>query len=128
MIAGRPVQYRDVLVVCNNPRDYQLDSSGQVRSPASGLVRGLRERGFPVHVVERFESSSDIRIMALALENKVTVANWKTVQGLERKVVVIVGDIGDSLDRLLVVSRCTSELVWIDSPQISANVTESTAL
>ena len=45
---------------------------------------------------------------------QVTVSHWENVSGLERRVVVGMGEI-DDYDRYYVMSRCTAQIVWIDN-------------
>ena len=50
------LQYRDVMVIASYDSDLQddvTDDAGRVTSPASGFVRGLRDAGMPVCVLER---------------------------------------------------------------------------
>nr|KAG5693306.1 hypothetical protein BaRGS_008382 [Batillaria attramentaria] len=67
--------------------DETRDEHGNVTSQASGLVRGLRARGIPVQVVRRLDPDDVIRDVALAINNRVTVADYTMVAGLERRVV-----------------------------------------
>ena len=48
------LQYRDVMVIADddNLQDDVRDDAGRVTSPASGFVRGLRNAGMPVCVLE----------------------------------------------------------------------------
>ena len=48
------LQYRDVMVLTDdyNLQDDVRDDAGRVTSPASGFVRGLRDAGMPVCVLE----------------------------------------------------------------------------
>ncbi len=48
------LQYRDVMVITDddNLQDDVRDDAGRVTSPASGFVRGLRDAGMPVCVLE----------------------------------------------------------------------------
>ena len=45
---------------------------------------------------------------------QVTVSPWQNVSGLERRVVVSMGEIAD-YERFYVMSRCTAQLIWIDN-------------
>ena len=52
---GRSLQYRDVMVMTSKGSQLQddvRDDAGRVTSPASGFVRGLRQAGVPVCVLE----------------------------------------------------------------------------
>ena len=52
---GRSLQYRDVMVMTSKGSELQddvRDDAGRVTSPASGFVRGLRQAGVPVCVLE----------------------------------------------------------------------------
>ena len=57
--------------------------------------------------------------VAVAGTDKVTVAHWESVQGLERRVVVWLADwpryVGDPF-RLHPLSRCTTQLIIVYSP------------
>lgn len=113
-----PLCYRDVLVLCFDPRD-DLIEDGHLISPAIGLVRGLRECDIPVRVVKSNAASDnegDIRDTALAVSDEVTVTDWDDVRGLERKVVVVVMErtLRGVSDRLYGASRCSAQLVWVD--------------
>ena len=95
-------------------------------------MRGLREAGLPVCVLgseywERDAASweREVADMAVAGSDKVTVAHFGAVSGLERKVVVWLPDRAprderlsdedvDARDRLYVVSRCTTQLVMVE--------------
>ena len=49
------LQYRDVMVIADDDSQLQddvRDDAGRVTSPASGFVRGLRDAGMPVCVLE----------------------------------------------------------------------------
>ena len=97
------LQWRDVFVFVPAP------------SLAEPLVRKLRQAAVPVAVVDRSTSTSgDYEDLALARTDKVTVTHQDCVRGLERRVVVGVGEGGPG--RLQAMSRCTGLLVWIDAP------------
>nr|KAG5693311.1 hypothetical protein BaRGS_008387 [Batillaria attramentaria] len=107
-------QYRDVLILCVRPQDDSRDEHGKV-THASGLVRGLRARGVPVQVVRRLDPDDVIRDVALAINNRVTVADYTMVAGLERRVVVGMGAEGFcSYSNMLAMSRSSGHLLWID--------------
>lgn len=118
-----PLQYSDVIVLCNYPMDEHNDDSGQVMS-AMGLVRGLRAHDVPVSVLQYNTDALAIHQMALVKSNSVIVTHWRNVRGLEKKVVFVtnndLGGIG-SLHELHAASRCTSQLVWIDWSQKTNN-------
>ncbi|XP_025097937.1 uncharacterized protein LOC112566159 [Pomacea canaliculata] len=99
--AGPPgLQWRDVLVL------YWGDNSNN-----SGMVKGLRDAGIPVRVMEEDE----IEDVATARTNVVWVTDGDGVRGLERKVVVCLKPrVID--DRLYAISRCTSQLIIV-SPE-----------
>ena len=118
------LQYRDVMVIADDDSQLQDDvrnDAGRVTSPASGFVRGLRDAGMPVCVLEGSHrvggSGSDsgmtsdmtsdsgsgrvvdragwerrVADVALSRTDRVTVSGWECVQGLERRVVVWVED------------------------------------
>lgn len=100
------LKYSDVMVICGKTHDKQIKSGG--------LVQGMHEEKIPVFVLESNAHDSDIGEVALAVNNVVTVAYWRHIHGLERKVVVVAGHWPDDYDRLLSPSRCTSQLIWID--------------
>ena len=66
----------------------------------------------PVAVVTAGDPDGE-RDMALALTDQVTVASAWTASGLERRVVIGVGSV-DPYKRLLYMSRCTAQLIWIE--------------
>ena len=122
------LQYRDVMVITEDDgwlKEDVTDDAGRVTSPASGFVRGLRDVGMPVCVLEASywvggsyrvggsgshrasDSGSDsdmtsgsdgvvdragwerrVADVALSRTDRVTVSGWRSVQGLERRVVV----------------------------------------
>ena len=132
------LQYRDVLVLCENPRDEVVknkddcdnEAEAEATRPqaAQGLVRALRASDVPVRGLTRHDADSELRDAALAVRDQVTVSDYETVAGLERRVVVGVGrgrgeteeggggarEIDSS--RLFAMSRCTGQLVWIGQP------------
>lgn len=112
--SGLLLQHRDVLVLCDDPRDDRRDSCGHVTSSCSGLVRGLRACDVPVCVVEDRACDADIRDMALCARDEVTVTNLMNVKGLERKVVVTKKRADYKYYTLHAASRCTSQLVIIE--------------
>nr|KAG5711665.1 hypothetical protein BaRGS_016847 [Batillaria attramentaria] len=60
-------------------------------------------------------SSDDVKHVALADMNVVTLTDWKIVSSLERRVVIGLGSTGwNGHGRLFVKSRSTAFLVWID--------------
>ena len=97
------LQWRDVIVMCYKPSD------------TAGLVQGLRSSGVPVGVLERGSPEEDVHDVALAQTDQVILTDYETVSGLERRVVVGITE-GEWEERLLSMSRCTAQLVWIDRP------------
>ena len=93
------LQYRDTLVLCDGPSD------------DVGVVRGLRQEKIPVKVVARRDDDDAIRDVALAESNCVTVTDCHTVSGLERRVVVGLGEV--DVNRLYAMSRCSAQLIWV---------------
>nr|KAG5701992.1 hypothetical protein BaRGS_034574 [Batillaria attramentaria] len=131
-----PLQYRDVFVLTRSSelREEKTDKdTGQVTSPASEVVRGLRKAGVPVRVVgwmkedgvARWEEG--VREMAVPAEDRVTVATFAVTHGLERKVVVYLpgrwgvtdegrsADYIEAEDRVYLASRCTTQLVMLEN-------------
>lgn len=108
--------FRDVLILCENPREERRKAeSGALELPAVTLARVLREKGAAVQVVET-EDEAAVRELALATRDEVAVVAWETAHGLERRVVVVmgVGEAGIHSSRLYCVSRCTAQLILID--------------
>ena len=128
-----PLQYRDVLV---------LYDESYVTSPDS-FVRGLRDKGVPVCELERIDRVGGgtrvgsrvsgvaavdragwerrVRDVSVSRTDRVTVAEWRCVQGLERRVVVWVADwrFGPDADHyhgLVSLTRCTTQLVIVSRP------------
>ena len=99
------------------------DDVGQMTSPASGVVRALRDKQVPAFALERREKVVDVtgwerRVVdvAVARTDQVTVAHFRNVNGLERRVVVrLSGGRQDDVDlfRLHGTSRCTTQLIIV---------------
>nr|KAG5691088.1 hypothetical protein BaRGS_027592 [Batillaria attramentaria] len=103
--------------------DETRDEHGNVTSQASGLVRGLRARNVPVQVVRRLDPDDVIRDVALAISNKVTVADYTMVAGLERRLVVGMGAEGFcSYSDMLAMSRSSGHLLWIDKAKAEFDI------
>ena len=62
-------------------------------------------------VLTRNSTQPDLDQVARGLQNQVTVAMYQCVEGLERRVIV---GLGEGLERLSIMSRCTSLLIWVD--------------
>ena len=133
------LQYRDVMVITEDGtglHDDVRDRKGQVTSPASGFVRGLREpwglqdAKMPVcvlegigRVVDRAGWERRVADVAVSRTDCVTVAEWRCVQGLERRVVVWLTDWrrgrvmefrkSDHFYALPALSRCTTQLIRV---------------
>ncbi|XP_070177871.1 uncharacterized protein [Littorina saxatilis] len=123
LLEGRnlqPPRYRDVLVLSWDSffRDEEDDASGNVTNRASGFVRGLRDEGIPVTVLETGDADRVKDVATMAGPDHVIAAGSRFVQGLERKIVVYVQTskpVYDDEDwgRLFAMSRCTSQLIWV---------------
>ena len=132
-----PLAYSDVFVLTRSSQlqDDVKDDAGNVTSQASGVVRGLREAGLPVCVLgakdlkrDRSSWERGVADTALAETDQITVTFSGAVLGLERRVVVWLpgrwqGDddvrFDDDInahDRLVAVSRCTTQLLVVDVP------------
>ena len=144
-----PLQYRDVFV---------LYDESNVTSPAN-FVRGLQDEGVPVCVLERIDrvggrvgggTRVGIRVsdvaavdragwerrvgeVAVSRTDRVTVADWRCVQGLERRVVVWLADWReggwpgvDPHHWLLGMTRCTTQLVRVFPPLMTVSHTPPT--
>ncbi|KAK7094259.1 hypothetical protein V1264_007903 [Littorina saxatilis] len=135
-----PLSYRDVFILTRSSElhDDIKDNAGQVMSRVSGVVRGLRDEGLPVCVLgrpdfifNRARWERDVHDVAVAATDRVTVTYSCWVQGLERRVVVMLQgwdkmeDEGrsdarnDVQDRLLAASRCTTQLIMVDVPPLA---------
>ena len=143
-----PLQYRDVFVLYDGRR---------VTSSVSGFVRGLRAEGVPVCVLEGIDRvggrvgggtrvgsrvsdvaavdragwESRVGEVAVSRTDRVTVADWRCVQGLERRVVVWLTDwgVGPDVDRyhwLFGMTRCTTQLVIVTPPLMTVSHTPPT--
>nr|KAG5693303.1 hypothetical protein BaRGS_008379 [Batillaria attramentaria] len=83
-------------------------------------VKHKNQRGHTGHyplecVVRRFDPDDVIRDVALAISNRVTVADYTMVAGLERLVVVGMGAEGFcSYSDMLAMSRSSGHLLWIE--------------
>ncbi|XP_070192066.1 uncharacterized protein [Littorina saxatilis] len=125
----RPLQYRDVFILTNVSflHDAKSDASGQVTRPASGVLRGVREAGIPVTLLESGDEDGVRDVATMAGPDHVIATRCFDVQGLERKVVVWVGggDGDDEFGRLLAASRCTSQLVLVTPPRREQSDTSS---
>ena len=132
-----PLTYNDVFVLTRSCelQDDVTDDEGNVTSPASGFVRGLRDADFPVRVLGAKNLERDrkgwergVEQAALSRGNHVTVTYSAAVMGLERRVVVwlrgsrgdadkgLSEELVDAGDRLFAVSRCTTQLLMVDVP------------
>ncbi|XP_070179083.1 uncharacterized protein [Littorina saxatilis] len=116
----QPPRYRDVFVLSWDSffRDDEHDASGNVTVPASGFVRGLRDGGILVTVLETGDARRVKDVATMAGPDHVIAAGSRFVQGLERKIVVYVQTskpVYDDEDwgRLCAMSRCTSQLIWV---------------
>ena len=87
-------------------------------SGAGPLRRGLQAEGVPMEVIDSCTATAtDLHRMAMALTDQVIVTDSECVRGLERRVVVgVEARHGGVLDRLEVMSRCTSLLIWAGTP------------
>ncbi|XP_070202899.1 uncharacterized protein [Littorina saxatilis] len=141
------LSYRDVFVLTRSDdlQDDVTDEAGQVTSPASGVVQGLKDAGVPVSVLgeqdllhneARWEGA--VQDVAVAATDTVTVAWYDWVTGLERRVVAMLqardqddDDRGltdewiDHDDRLIAVSRCTTQLIMVRTPPVTTTTTPS---
>lgn len=143
-----PLQYRDVFV---------LYDGSNVTSPAN-FVRGLRAEGVPVCVLEGIDRvgggvgggtrvgsrvpdgaavdragwESRVGEVAESRTNRVTVAVCRCVEGLERRVVVLLTDWGevwpgdDPYHWLVGMTRCTTQLVRVSPPLMTLSHTPPT--
>ncbi|KAL8590741.1 hypothetical protein ACOMHN_061575 [Nucella lapillus] len=99
---GQDLQYRDVIILCPD-----------VPRADVAMVRRLRQGGVPVRVTSDPPSPDDEEELALAATDVVMVTGWRSVTGLERRVVVALGA-GRSGWDLGALSRCSGCLYIID--------------
>ncbi|XP_070203224.1 uncharacterized protein [Littorina saxatilis] len=141
------LSYRDVFVLTRSDdlQDDVTDEAGQVTSPASGVVQGLKDAGVPVSVLgvqdwlhNRARWERAVQDVAVAATDTVTVAWYGWVKGLERRVVAVLqgrdrgdDDAGktdekiDRLNRLSAVSRCTTQLITVRTPPVTTTTPPS---
>ncbi|XP_070209681.1 uncharacterized protein [Littorina saxatilis] len=108
------LQYRDVLVL--GPSERVQSKGNDSKRAAKGLTGKLLDSGIPMQIVTEIDGDTKYRDVALGLKNEVTVSDYETVAGLERRVVIGTGSSSDQaelLNRLMAMSRCTAQLVWI---------------
>ncbi|KAL8614991.1 hypothetical protein ACOMHN_051852 [Nucella lapillus] len=113
-----PLTYRDAVVLTwfGEPHDELVDPQGNVGSkPASGFVRGLRETSVPVRVLVGNDSEGVKEVSIMSGIDAIVVTDVINVWGLERKVVVWLGDQfwDDIAGRLQAMSRSTAQLIWV---------------
>ena len=86
-------------------------------------LEGLEENSIPVQVLPEDATYPQLRDVAMATENKVIVSHTRGVSGLQRMIVVGMGGKihckREDDNRLLAMSRCTAQLIWIGSPSDS---------
>ncbi|KAL8590693.1 hypothetical protein ACOMHN_016789 [Nucella lapillus] len=99
---GEALQYRDVIILCYD-----------VPRADVAMVQRLLQRGVPVRVTSYPPSPDDEEELALAATDVVMVTHWRSVRGLERRVVVALGP-GGSVWNLEPLSRCSGCLYNID--------------
>ncbi|XP_070183249.1 uncharacterized protein [Littorina saxatilis] len=141
------LSYRDVFVLTRSDdlQDDVTDEAGRVTSPASGVVQGLKDAGVPVSVLgyqdwlhNRARWEGAVQDVAVAATDTVTVAWYRCVTGLERRVVAVLqgrrqydDDEGrtderiDLDDRMDAVSRCTTQLIMVRTPPVTTTTTPS---
>nr|KAG5706697.1 hypothetical protein BaRGS_005767 [Batillaria attramentaria] len=102
--------------------DEAKDDVGNV-TPASGVVRGLREAGVPVRVLKYGDSKAMRDVAVMEGGDEVVAAYAGTVSGLERPVVVWLQvrrtgteTVDEDFGRLMAISRTTAQLVRVDWP------------
>ncbi|KAL8565983.1 hypothetical protein ACOMHN_054999 [Nucella lapillus] len=99
---GEALQYRDVIILCYD-----------VPRADVAMVQRLLQRGVPVRVTSYPPSPDDVEELALAATDVVMVTHWRSVTGLERRVVVVLGAGWSGWD-LNPMSRCSGCLYTID--------------
>lgn len=105
--------------------DDVTDDSGRVKSAAKSFAYGLLVAGIPVRVIRKEEFQRHVHDTAVAHSNAVTLTRATHVSGLERKLVVWLSDgdlLTDYVGRLFAMSRCTSQLVIVETPPLLTDV------
>nr|KAG5699794.1 hypothetical protein BaRGS_013514 [Batillaria attramentaria] len=100
---GEKLRYRDVFVLCDYPSDD---------------LPFVKAMNVPVQALPVWGDEDAIEDVALAKSDQVTVTEWRTVSGLERKVVIGMGPVSGDIElgsRLSSMSRCLAKLIWIES-------------
>lgn len=113
--------YRDVFILTHLVvlRDEIRDDSGVVTRPADGSITGLRQAGIPLRVLEEAEGHQTRAVLkdlvTMSGPDVVTFTSSSTVWGLERKVVVVMGESKSDQAgiRLSAMSRTTAQLVRV---------------
>ncbi|XP_076457023.1 uncharacterized protein LOC143291184 [Babylonia areolata] len=124
------LQYSDVIIIPDYYQDIDdLRDDQEARDhhmgkalKASGIVRGLRACRVPTYVVTK-QDAATIQDLARASREAVAVVAWGVSNGLERKVVVSVGQGRSMVDGRMSgvlhgASRCVSQLVYIMCPDV----------
>ena len=108
------------MILCDTPQDEVLNLKRELVKDAPGMIQALRGKNVPVRVVTNRDSDTKIGVVALAQKNEVIVTDSQTMSGLERRVVIGMGVSNKSnasrsatKHRLMNMSRCTGQLVWI---------------
>ncbi|XP_070178509.1 uncharacterized protein [Littorina saxatilis] len=116
----QPPRCRDVLLLTWDSYLHDV-TTGKNTRPASGLIRGLRQAGFPVTVLETGDKMAVGVVATMSGPDEIVAAGSRFVQGLERKIVVYVETaqpVYFDLDwaRLCSMSRSTSKLIHVKPP------------
>ncbi|KAK7096074.1 uncharacterized protein [Littorina saxatilis] len=116
----QPPRYRDVILLTWDSC-FHDKTTGKKARPASGLIRGLRQKGFPVTVLETGDANAVGAVGTFSGSDEIVAAGSRFVQGLERKIVVYVETaqpVYYDLDwgRLCSMSLCTSQLIHVKPP------------
>ncbi|XP_070176889.1 uncharacterized protein [Littorina saxatilis] len=121
----QPPRNRDVFILtCGSHfHDCRKDTSGNVTSPARGLVQGVIDGGFPVKVLDLNDTKGIREVATMTGPDCVIAADSIVVNGLERKIIIFVQHGGLEYDaedwgKLWAISRCTAQLVWLRPQKI----------
>ena len=101
---------------------HRVGGSGSDRASDSGSDSDMTGGSGSRRVVDRAGWERRVADVALSRTDAVTVSGFRCVQGLERRVVVCVGDWGwrvrgsDPYSPLSVMTRCTTQLIIVNSP------------
>ncbi|XP_076439248.1 uncharacterized protein LOC143278101 [Babylonia areolata] len=103
------LHYRDVFILFDSAEVNKITED-------SAMVKTMRGQGVPVGIVKPDDMGGRCD-MARAVTDQVTITDHNTASGLERRVVVavVIADRPARRDELIAKSRCTAQLVLIET-------------